>query len=328
MMKRALVGIVVLTGCYQPGFKGTDKQLAEALGKELLAACPMAMADDENARSQCAQKLTDSTLLRENLGDPFLWGQAEDAGVPDLQDSVTRFSPLVWRRLYLSTYMFPDQGDVEVRSDGITVLHVAAKFRNKLDMGSYPYPFWHRWGKWLAYEKAEELLFMIQKGKVLGSKRSWAGTEGRFYVPAERPEVVHEWGGQWTWSLDGEEYPKAVLYTWLLSKDNPVRAQLEESFRDLEHEMRQSSCMLCHQPDNASNMKVLELFSYPNQALSARHRIVQSIENNAMPYPDTIRGVKAGFHGGDEQKNRMLDLAKKFAQLGDQALMYEGEPIR
>jgi len=104
-----------------------------------------------------------------------------------MQDAVTRFNPLVYRRLYLSLYMFPTEHTVEQTPDGRTLLRLAAKFRNKLDMGSYPYPFWHKPGKWYGYQNAHELIFAIQNGKVLGGVRSWEGTEGRFTVPAARP---------------------------------------------------------------------------------------------------------------------------------------------
>jgi hypothetical protein len=329
MKMRAPLWLTLLAACTQPGFRGTDAELADQLGKALAEACPMAAADDEDARSTCAQKLTDLSLMRENAGDPFLWGQQEDGGAPMLQDNVTRFAPLVYRRLYLSLYMFPAEHQVEQLSDGRTLLHVAARFRNKLDMGSYPYPFWHRPGKWFAYQSAQELLFVVDHGKVAGAVRSYAGTEGRFKTPADRPEVVHEWGGQWSWSLGGEDYPQAPLYTWLLSKDNPHREALEGAYRDLEHALRQTSCLMCHQPDNAALMKQLELFSYPNQALSGRHRIVQQLEANTMPYPDPIRGIPvAGFHGDQEPKRQaLLELAKTFAQLGDDTLRFEGEQV-
>jgi len=142
--------------------------------------------------------------------------------------------------------------------------------------------------------------------------------------------VIHEWGGQWTWSLGGEDYPKAPLYTWLLSMDNPHRADLEEAYRDLEHEMRQTTCLMCHQPDNAALMPQLELFSYPNQALSGRHRIVKVLEDNVMPNADAKRGIPLGYHGTDQEarRQRLLDLAKKFAALGDDALQFEGEPLQ
>src|SRR5207248_1735069 len=156
-------------------------------------------------------------------------------------------------------YMFPAEHTVEPLADGRTALRIAAKFRSKLDMGSYPYPFWHSANKWAQYQMANELVLIIKDKKISTGLRSVEGTEGLNLTPAQRPEVIHEWGGQWTWTLGGQTYPQAPLYTWLLSKDNPHRADLEEAYRALEHQLRQTTCFLCHQPDNASQMAQLEL---------------------------------------------------------------------
>ena len=313
-MRRALIFLCV-SGCVSSGFQGTDAELAEQLAKSLAAACPIAAADDEMARSLCAANLTDLGLMRDNMASPFLWGQQQDAGIVDTAAFVTRFHPLVYRRLYLSLYMFPAQHSVEKLPDGRTLLRVAAKFRNKLDMGSYPYPFWHSARKWGAYQMSNDLIFIVKDGKLQAALRSAEGTEPLDLVPPRLPEVVHDWGGQWSWALAGQEYPQATLYTWLLSSSNPHRAALEEAYRDLEHAMRQSSCFMCHQPDNAGQMKVLELFSYPNQALTGRHRIVQQLENNLMPYPDPARGIHGGFTEAEAgTRTKLLELANKFAQ--------------
>jgi hypothetical protein len=322
-MKRALLFAVVLAGCTQQhGFQGTDKQLADQLAQQLADACPMGAADDEAARGQCAANLTDLALLRDNMSDPFLWGQQPDAGIVETADHVTRFAPLVWRRLYLSLYMFPGQHTTVDLGDGRTLLRVQASFRNKLDMGAYPYPFWHKFTKWQQYQLAKEVLFVIRNGKITAGLRCAEGTED----PTKQPEVLHEWGGQWYWTLGDETYPKAPLYQYLLSSDNPYREQLEDAYRDLEAAMRQHQCFACHQPDNVANQGQLELFSYPNQALSGRHRIVTQLSGNLMPYPDPNRGIALGISDMTERQ-KLVDLATKFAQLGDQALQYEGEPI-
>jgi hypothetical protein len=324
-MKRALVIVVAIAGfvgCPQPTFKGTDAQLADQLAAQLAEACPMASPDDEVERGRCAAALTDLALLRDNMADPFLWGQQPDAGIVQTADHVTRFTPLVWRRIYLSLYMFPAEHTVEALGDGRTLLRIAAKFRNKLDMGAYPYPFWHKFTKWQQYQLAHEVVFVIQNGKLLSALRSAEGTED----PTKQPEVLHEWGGQWTWTLGGETYPQAPLYTWLLSKDNPHRMALEDAYRDLEAALRQHQCMNCHQPDNVLNMGQLELFSFPNQALAGRHRIVAQLTGNTMPYPDPTRGIAMGIADAAERQ-KLLDLAKTFADLGDQALLFEGEHV-
>ena len=327
-MRRSFLMLIVLAGCQQQGFVGTDAQLAEAMAQTLVQGCPMADPGDETARSACAVAMTDSTLLRDQMAAKFLWGQQQAADDYRIDDHMTRFHPLVWRRIYLSVYMFPGEYTVDKQGD-FTLLRMKPAFRSRLDMGSYPYPFWHRAGKWAAYFLQKELIFFIKDGKILAARRSFEGTEGLLAQPPVRPEVVHEWGGQWTWSLGGEEYPKAVLYTWLLSKDNPHREELEESYRDLEHEMRKTSCFMCHQPDNPTVMPELELFSYPNQALSGRHRIVKSLEDNTMPRADPLRGIAHGYTADQEpMRQKLLELSKKFAKLGDDALRFEGEQVQ
>lgn len=327
-MRRALLFLTFLAGCQQQGFRGTDEQLAQAMGKLLVESCPMADPASEGARSDCAAALTESTLLRDQMAEKFLWGQQQSLDDWSIDTHMTRFHPLVWRRLYLSVYMFP--GEYKVSKQGeYTLLRMTPGFRSQLDMGSYPYPFWHRAGKWAAYFLQKEVIFFIKDGKILAARRSFEGTEGLFAQPPVRPEVVHEWGGQWSWSLGGEEFPKATLYTWLLSKENPHREPLEEAFRDLEHEMRKTSCFMCHQPDNPTVMPELEILNYPNQALSSRHRIVRTLEENTMPRADPIRGITRGYSEAQEPlRQRLLGLSKTFAKVGDDALRFEGEQLQ
>lgn len=325
-MKRLLalsvVAVVGFVACPTPTFKGTDAELADQLAAQLAEACPMAAPDDEVERGRCAAALTDLSLLRDNMADPFMWGQQPDAGIVEVADHVTRFTPLVWRRLYMSLYMFPKEHTVESLGDGRTLLRIPAAFRNKLDMGAYPYPFWHKFTKWQQYQLSHELLLVIQNGKVTAGLRAAEGTED----PTKQPEVLHEWGGQWYWTFGDETYPKAPLFTWLLSKDNPHREALDEAYRDLESALRQHNCMTCHAPDNVLQMGQLELFSYPNQALTGRHRIVTQLQGNLMPYPDPTRGITLGI-ADDAERQRLLGLAKTFADLGDQALLFEGEHV-
>ena len=85
---------------------------------------------------------------------------------------------------------------------------------------------------------------------------------------------------------------------------------------------------MCHQPDNPTVMPELEILSYPNQALTGRHRIVSSLENNTMPRADPIRGVAHGYTSEQEPlRQKLLGLAKTFAQTGDDALRFEGEQV-
>ncbi len=298
---------------------GTDAQFAEKLAQTLVTACPMADAADEAARHQCAAALTDATLLRDTMNAPFLWGQQQEAGVIELETHTTRFDPRVFRRMYLSLYAFPPTHEVETDAQGRTLLRVQPRFRNRLDMGSYPYPFWHRAGKWTSYQQATDLVFIIKQGRLLGALRS-------FEVDATREMVAHEWSGQWSWKRGDTVMPFVTLYGYLFSKTNPHVGALDAAYRVMEQELRSQNCLACHSPDNAVAMAQLELFSYPNQALSGRHRIVKALEQKTMPIADADRNI-AGSFTDEASRLRALDAAKKFAQLGDQALTFEGEAV-
>ncbi len=305
------------------GGAATDQELAQKLAAGLAAACPLADPADEVARNKCAAALTDFGLMRDAMVDPFLWGgqQEQDGGVTDgwpLDTHVTKFHPRIWRRMYVSLYSFPTDHRIELLPDGRTALHVKARFRNALDMGSYPYPFWHRLGKWESYQLADDLVFLIKDRKILGALRSFATR------PDRSDFVTHEWGGQWEWRKGGEVMPFNALYTYLFSKDNPHVPALDAAFRALEQKLRAHNCMVCHSPDNGPAMAQLELFSYPNQALTGRHRIVAQLRENLMPTQDPPRGFTQGM-ADEAARAQLLELAKRFADLGDQAMAWDGE---
>ncbi len=69
--------------------------------------------------------------------------------------SLTQFAPEVWTGLYAPLFMFDgtsrldyDEGERLYRASS------GALFRNALDPGQYPYPFWHNAKKWNDYQKA------------------------------------------------------------------------------------------------------------------------------------------------------------------------------
>src|SRR5262245_152404 len=84
-----------------------DDELATSIANGLATACPLGNAtSDETARNDCAGKLTELAVLRDAMREPFFWGgQAAGAGYR-LDKSTNKFNARVWRRLYLSTFMF------------------------------------------------------------------------------------------------------------------------------------------------------------------------------------------------------------------------------
>ena len=315
-MRVTLALSVVFTAACGPS-ASSDQDLAEKIASGLSSACPEASADDELARNECSAALTDFGLLRDSMVNPFLWGGQQADGAWLLEDHVTMFNPRVFRRMYLSLYSFPKEHRVEQLTDGRTLLHLNARFRNGLDMGSYPYPFWHRPSKWESYQLAQEVVLIIKDRKILGGQRTLAEA-------ADRPVVAHQWGGQWQWRKGGEVMPFVALYGYFFSKGNPNVVPLDSAWRDLEFKLREQNCLVCHNPENVGAAAKLELFNYPNQALSGRHRIVEQLQQNLMPNQDPVRGYNQGI-ADDGKRAELLQLAKTFAALGDQAMSWEGE---
>lgn len=290
-----------------------DLSLATRFAQELIAACPVTDPADAAARDRSALLLTGSPLVRDTFAPMFLWGTQRAPGLIRPGDSnLTRFSSLVWRRMYLSLFMFPGDFKIE-RAEPYTVLRLASRFRNSLDPGLYPYPFWHSMSKWTSWEQCLELLFVFEKGKVVAVLRS-----------AERdpvrPHLERVWDGKWHWTgARGQAEPRVALYRWLFTAKNPHVKALESAYRTLEAGMRKQQCALCHSPNNASEMNPLRLLNYPNQALTERHTVVGQLEQNAMPPGGGIVNAR--------ERQALLKLARRFAEAGDKALAFEGESI-
>jgi hypothetical protein len=302
--------------------KKTDEQIAEETGRGIVAACPMAAPTDEAARADCAAKLTDLKVLSEHMQEPFYWGGQKAGKGYRLSDSdTTRFNAFVWRRMYLSLFMFTGEVRTEVIGEAV-VLHLPFRFRNELDPGSYPYPFWHSKNKWDSWQLAPELIIIMENGKFTGALRSSDRTD-----PTQADRQAHyvnrTWNGQWTWKEDGHDMPYVTLYKYLFSPNNPHVENLDKAYRALEGEMRASSCLICHAPDNMAKATTLEFFNYPNQALYSRQSIVMHLQENTMPPKANDFGLPEGIEEAD--RLRMLELAKAFEKAGNDALAFEGE---
>jgi hypothetical protein len=312
-----LLGSVACASDDNPKASGSET-LASALAEALVTACPLADADDADARTDCAEALANVKVLREQVKAPLLWGAQKTAGVYDLtQSNTTAFDPYVYRRLYLSTFSFTKEH--EVVTDGPrTVLRIGVQFRNELDPGDYPYPFWHSATKWQSYERAQELLFIIEDGTLRGVLRSNEQDEAR-------PHTEREFDGQWVWQSERGSEPRVTLYSWLFSANNPHIEDLDSAYRDFEAAQREQACTTCHAPSNPSAANPLAMLSYPNQALSKRHDIVRELDDNAMPPAagESKSGIADAAYRDDLKR-----LAETFAEIGDLALAFEGEPKR
>jgi hypothetical protein len=310
----ALLAVLALAAC---AAKPADRELATSIAKALVAACPSgADPADEAARNDCAGKLTNLAVLRDAMREPFIWGGQQAGKGYALETKTNKFNARVWRRMYLSTFMFGSNYSIEQVGD-TTVMHIPVTFRGAMSTGAYPYPFWHSEKKWKAYNYATTIHFVLQDGQVVGALRS---TD----QDTTRPVVPHTWDGLWQWKQDGVQMPYVSFYDYLLSKGNPHKTKLNDAYRALEARMRQNNCQACHAPDDQGQSKQLEFFVYPNQALAGRHDIVSQLDDNVMPPEDNTLKLPAGI-ADPVERAALLKLAREFEAAGDQALAWEGD---
>lgn len=308
------LGLVVGCGSEEPK---DDKAIATEIAQGLALACPMSSTADEQARLNCAARLTEFDLFRDTLAEPLMWGGQKAGKGYRLSDSdTTRFNTLVWRRMYLSLFMFTGQFTIEQVAD-ITAIRLPVVFRNELEIGSFPYPFWHSKNKWDSYQFSPEIILVMQNGKITGGLRS----EKR---EPERKYVDHSWSGLWRWNKDGNDMPYVVLYKYLFSPKNPHIETLDQAYRALSEKMRDQACFVCHSPDNVAKVSVLEFFNLPNQALYSRHNIVEHLEMNTMPPKKNDLGFAKGI-ANEADRQELLTLARAFEAAGDDALKFDEE---
>jgi hypothetical protein len=295
-----------------------DDAVAHQVAAALTAACPEAPPSDEGARALCAARLSDDKALSAVMREPFLWGgQKAGTSYHPEESNMNRFNVLVWRRMYLSLMMFTGEATFEKTADGLTVVHLPVRFRNELEPGSYPYPFWHSAKKWDSYQLSREVLLIIEGGKWVAAMR---GAE----QDASRPRVAHTWSGLWHWQEGDVAMPYVSLYGYLLSPGNPSAARLDDAYRELSNGLRAHACFMCHSPDNHAAVAQLEFFNYPNQALYSRRNIVTQLNANTMPPATNDLGLAAGIADAGERAE-LVALAREFEAAGDAALSFEGE---
>jgi hypothetical protein len=290
--------------------------LPDRIAKGLAQASPPAPLQDTQARDAAAHRLAGFQDLINAAGEKILWGGFDQQkGYDPSAYTLTQFDPMVWAKLYLSTYTFP--GPYEVRTEGrFTVLEIAADFRGGLDPGEYPYPFWHSPQKWQAYLDTVTVLLVFDGDRIAAAYRK------AVHDPA-RPIAAKEWDGKWQWvDSRGNPQPRVALYTYLLSPENPHTAKLDSAYRKLEESFRSQNCTSCHAPDNTAQADKLLLLDFPNQALVARHSLAGVLRGNRMPPHDPNTGAAAGIHD-EAARMELIALAEAFEREADTALAYE-----
>jgi hypothetical protein len=259
--------------------------LAKTLATELANACPLAEADDQRAFEACRKSLFRSAKSLP-LAQIVLWG-TEPKGQLVKDVELTEFDSEMWSGLYLSLWMFTGQWQVVYdETEKQNVILLQTKFRNRLEPGQYPYPFWHSTAKWSDWQDATALkLHLDRKGeRVFALLRSRQGER----VAGNYPDVApHAFDGQWWWrGPDGVMEPRVTLFDGLYQKDNPHLVDLERSYQEFANAMRRGTCSGCHVPNNPNKMRRLVLLQTPAHAAAEIERVIKSVRDEKMPYEE------------------------------------------
>jgi hypothetical protein len=306
-----LVGLTVLAAVSARAVNAdkalTDEDLLK-LARRLVESCPAGASAPIVGRDACASSLAKIQMLDDAaINNTVRWGGHTHNDYVPSHNSLTMFDTFVWKKLYLSLFEFTGEYKLEVLPDESRLLRLSARCR-RLPDSEYPYPFWHSEKKWHAYQQTNEIGLLFKGGKLLAGYRD-------VDLDKSLPTSDHAWSGYWTSDEQGKVSPRAALYSYLLSPDNPELDSLDRAYKALALEARKYQCAQCHSPSNPANMNPLLIFNLPSQALSGRHQIVFQIESNNMP---PGRGIS-----DESSRRRILKLARTFERTGDQALAYE-----
>jgi hypothetical protein len=217
------------------------------------------------------------------------WGRPSPDGRRLRDTNLTQFAPDVLSGLYVPLFMFT--GEYEIGFDPTERLYrarVPALFRNALDPGQYPYPFWHDAKKWADYQAANELTLWIDPAKVKVVIMQFSALGKPDPRLSSAPRTPPAFDGKWMWTdSNGRSQPRPSLFVGLMRGNNPYLGQLESTFKDLAGELRKGTCNECHAPDNYTAMKRLVLMQTPAHAAGEIKRIMRAVREDKMPLDDT-----------------------------------------
>ena len=288
LLSGALMALTTVSVDAQESQRGAVEHFIGTLIRQTATACPLASPADQAAFDRCRAALYGDSAFRRGIAPVVLWGRPNPDGKRLRDTNLTQFAPDVMSGLYIPMFMFT--GDYEINFDPTERLYrtrASALFRNALDPGQYPYPFWHDAKKWADYQAANEVTFWVDpaKVKVVIMQFSARGKPDPRLTSAPRTPPAFD--GKWMWTdANGQSQPRPTLFVGLLRSNNPYLGQLEGAFRDLAGELRKGTCHQCHAPDNYTAMKRLVLMQTPAHAAGEIKRIMQSVRENKMPLDD------------------------------------------
>jgi hypothetical protein len=266
--------------------KAKIEQTVFALAKDMSFKCPIAKANDSVAFDTCRNALYNDSPLRLMLNSVTLWGRVSpipDARLKDYHS--TKFAPEVLSGMYLPLFMYSGQSKVEFNEvEGLSRAELGVAFRNQLQPGEFPYPFWHEDNKWAQYQDAKTVVLWInpETKKIVSAQFT---PKGSMDVALVSQKVEHpKFDGNWSWTdNDGKQQPKNTLFDGVFSAKNPYLVKLDVSYKEFAISLRDGQCMACHVPNNPNKMKKLVLMQTPRHAAAEIGHIMDEVKRDKMP---------------------------------------------
>ncbi len=298
------------------------EQSISALGKDMSQKCPLANPGDETAFDACRNALYNDSPLRQMLSYRTLWGRIPKDTEARLKDyGTTQFASEVLAGMYMPLFMYSGQSKVEFNEkEGLYRAELGVAFRNRMQPGAFPYPYWHEDDKWTQYEDAKTIVLWINPE----TKKITHGQFTRNGAMEASLKLEHvdngKFDGQWMWTdANGDQQPKLTVFDGLYSASNPHLRKLDVAYKEFAMSLRQGQCMSCHVPNNPDKMKKLVLMQTPRHAAAEINRILDDIKHDKMPL--TKWGVESPMP--QEVKDVFLSRGEEFASLVDAAQEWE-----
>ncbi|MDI1259939.1 hypothetical protein [Aquabacterium sp.] len=294
----------------------------EKLTNQLKQLCPLADPASQSAFDQCRQALFTDSLLKQAMVKPVvLWGRRKDAELPLKETHLTEFDPGILTGLYIPLFMFDGKYKITyVEREKLFLATLGVGFRNRLQPGQFPYPFWHDANKWEMYENARSLYLWMdpRTGLIRFAQFSNRGNPAEGHVVNKA--TLPTFDGKWLWTdAQGKTQPAVTLFDGLYREDNPYKAQLDKSYREFATSLRDSQCLNCHVPNNPEKMKRLVLLQSPAHASGEIHRVLKSVRERKMPLDE--QGIEKTLDPAMEKT--LLEKGGAFEKFVDAAIEWE-----
>jgi hypothetical protein len=297
------------------------EKVAATLAGEMARLCPAADPGDKAAFDACRRALYQDSDFKRSLADYVLWGRQRDPKVALKETKLTQFGPDVLAGMYVPLFMFNGQYTVvPVEREGLYQIRLRTAFRNRLQPGQFPYPFWHEAEKWGMYEKANDIILWWDPK--VDRIRYAQFTQFGDNPPIVASSHVQQAGfdGKWMWTdAQGRSQPAVTVFDGLLRADNPYIGKLDIAYKALALRLRESQCFQCHVPNNPDGMKKLVLLQTPMHAAAEIKRLMKAVREDRMPRDEF--GIEQPLD--PKMKTALLNEGAAFEKLLDQARLWE-----